>query len=597
MKKNNESNQKKREQAKILYAQGLTCSQIAREIDIPRPTIASWKKRDNWQKSDIFDEVSLAFKARLLSLIAMEKKGNGEYKEIDEMMRQLERLAKINKYQETGNGSDLNPKLKDRYKPNRKAKIKNLFTNEEIQSLEDAFKNILYPFQQEWIEILNGKKENNKQKHNPARIFALLKSRQIGATYIIAIWCLINALQTKKNKIFLSASKAQAFQFISYIKSFVFETLGKQIGGDPIVINFEDNTSVEFYYMGTNALTAQGRHGDVVMDEFFWIRKFKDFQAVASAMASQSHYQQIYLSTPSTVMHEAYGFWTGKDSVSKISIDVSHTALQSPVLCVDGKWRQIVTVKDAIKGGYDKLDTSQLEKEYTPDRFDNLFMAVFLDDSESFFPLSLLQPNMVDSWEVWKDFKPNGNKRYHKPVWVGYDPSFTGDKPAIAIIAPPTYAHEPYRILERKHLDHLPPMVQAQYIKKVCEAYQVEFLGIDVTGAGIAVAEHVKAFYPRYTPINYSVEVKTRMALRAKELFYRRKLHFDSGYTDIAKSFIAIKSVLTQGGGRMTLVSKRTQETGHSDIAWAIMNALENAPIASTEPIATANQSKIAIHR
>ena len=335
--------------------------------------------------------------------------------------------------------------------------------------------------------------------------------KQIGATYVIAIWALINALRTKKNKIFLSASKAQAYQFIEYIKNFIFEVLGRQIGGDPIVISFEDNTQVNFYYMGTNALTAQGRHGDVIIDEFFWIRKFKEFRDVASGMASQSQYQQIYLSTPSSVMHEAYKFWTGTDSVNKHEIDVSHATLKTPTLCMDGKWRLMVTVRDAMRGGYDKLDIDQLQLEYTPDRFDNLFMCVFLDDSSSYFPLSILSPNMIDSWEVWKDFKPLGSNPYKKPVWVGYDPSFTGDHPALAVVAPPSRPGQPYRVLERKHLDHMSPLMQAQYIQKICDRYQVEYLGIDTTGAGIAVAEHVKAFYPAYTPINYSIEVKTRI--------------------------------------------------------------------------------------
>ena len=593
----NQSLTQKREQARLLYAQGLGVTQIARQLDEKRATVASWKKRDGWVRADIFTDVNLAMKARLLSLIGMDKKGNGEYKEIDELMRQLERIAKIQNYNDSGNGGDLNPKLRERYKPDRKEKVKNLFTEEEIVALEDAFKIMLYPFQQEWIDILDGKKVNGKKKYAPARIFMMLKSRQIGATYVIAIWALINALRTKKNKIFLSASKAQAYQFIEYIKNFIFEVLGRQIGGDPIVISFEDNTQVNFYYMGTNALTAQGRHGDVVIDEFFWIRKFKEFRDVASGMASQSQYQQIYLSTPSSVMHEAYKFWTGTDSVNKHEIDVSHATLKTPMLCMDGKWRLMVTVRDAMRGGYDKLDIDQLQLEYTPDRFDNLFMCVFLDDSSSYFPLSILSPNMIDSWEVWKDFKPLGSNPYKKPVWVGYDPSFTGDHPALAVVAPPSRPGQPYRVLERKHLDHMSPLMQAQYIQKICDRYQVEYLGIDTTGAGIAVAEHVKAFYPAYTPINYSIEVKTRMAMRAKELFERRKLHFDAGYIDIVKAFIAIKKQVTNGGGRMTFVSKRSQETGHSDVAWAIMHAIDNAPLASTENVTAATKSRISVHR
>lgn len=565
-----------RDRARLLYSQGLNVTQIARELNEKRTTVASWKQRDAWTRADIFTDVNLAFKARLLSLIDMDKKGNGEYKEIDEMMRQLERLAKIQKYNDSGNGADLNPNLKKRYKPDRKEKVKNLFTADDIQALEDCFGSLLYDFQKDWITVLDGSK-----KYSPARTFIMLKSRQIGATYIVAIWALINALRTKKNKIFMSASKAQAYQFIEYIKSFVFQVLGKQIGGDPIVISFEDNTQVNFYYLGTNALTAQGRHGDVIIDEFFWIRKFKEFRDVASGMASQSEYQQIYLSTPSSVMHEAYKFWSGEDGINKQTIDVSHGALKSPTLCVDKKWRVMVTIKDAIAGGYDKLSIDQLQSEYTPERFDNLFMCIFLDDSSSYFPLSVIAPNMVDSWQVWKDFNPFGSKPYTKPVWVGYDPSFTGDKPALAVIAPPETVTQPYRVLERIHLDHMPALQQAQVIKKICERYQVEYMAIDVTGSGIAVAEHVKLFYPHFSALSYSIEVKTRMVLRAKELFSRRKLHFDAGATDVAKAFISIKQGLTNGGN-MTFVAKRSQETGHADIAWAIMNALERAPMVST---------------
>lgn len=591
----NDSTADNRERARLLYAQGLSVTEISKELSEKRPTVASWKSRDAWVRASIFENVKSAMQSRLLSLINMDKKGNAEYKEIDFFNQQLERTARIERYNEGGNGATLNPKLSKRYKEDRKPAVRNLFTEEDIDALEEAFNLMLepYAFQQRWVEILNGNK-----KHRAARIFMMLKSRQIGATYVIALWALINALRTKKNKIFLSASKAQAYQFIEYIKAFVFEVLGRNIGGEPIVLSLEDNTQVSLYYMGTNALTAQGRHGDVIMDEFFWIRKFKEFRAVASGMASQSHFQQVYLSTPSSVLHEAYAFWTGKDGVNKKDIDTSHSALKSGRYCDDGKWRLIVTIKDAIRGGFDKLDIAQLLLEYTPERFANLFMCVFLDDSNSYFPLSVLQPNMVDSWQIWDDFTPLGSKKFAKPVWVGYDPSFTGDRPALAVIAPPEKEGQPYRILERMHLDHMPPHVQAQHIKKICERYDVEFLGIDTTGAGISVAEHVKKFYPNYTAIIYSVESKTRMALRVKELFTRRKLHFDAGSIDIAKAFIAIKQALTGSQRQMTFVSSRSKEIGHSDIAWAIMNALEKAPLASTDQINDGvHKSRIKVHR
>jgi hypothetical protein len=261
-----------------------------------------------------------------------------------------------------------------------------------LEKLEEAFNEFLYVYQEEWMDAISW-----------SRIFILLKSRQIGATYIFALWALIDLLKTGKNKIFMSASKAQAYQFIEYIKAFVLDVIGLDLTGDPIVIN-GPNGQATVYYLGTNALTAQGRHGDVIMDEFFWIRKFLQFKKVASAMASQKMYKQIYMSTPSSILHEAYTFWTGKDSKRKlpIEIDVSKAALKAPVKCADRKTRQIVTLTDAEEKGCDLFDREDLLAEYGDEEFANLFDCEFIDDSGSYFPLKEIIPIW---WTVGKSGK------------------------------------------------------------------------------------------------------------------------------------------------------------------------------------------------
>jgi uncharacterized protein YjcR len=209
------------------------------------------------------------------------------------------------RYREGGNQADLNPKLENRNDKPKKRKLKNQLTEDDLKLLEQAFEDFLFLYQQEWMQAIE-----------ESDIFILLKSRQIGATHIIALWALIDLLKTGKNKIFMSASKAQAYQFIEYIKAFVLEVCGIELTGDPIVINGPVKQAT-VYYLGTNALT-QGRHGDVIMDEFFWIRKFLQFKKVASAMASQEIYKEIYMSTPSSILHEAYKFWTGTDGDRKL---------------------------------------------------------------------------------------------------------------------------------------------------------------------------------------------------------------------------------------------------------------------------------------
>lgn len=561
-----------RQHGRILFAMGMTVSEIAKQIEENRATVESWKQRDGWEKSDLFDDVTLGLKVRYLALTFMENKSNANYKEMDFIGVQFERWARIERYREGGTQADLNPKLENRNDKSRKQKLKNQLTEEDLQKLEQAFEEYLYLYQQEWMNAISW-----------SRIFILLKSRQIGATYIFALWALIDLLKTGKNKIFMSASKAQAYQFIEYIKAFVLEVCGIELTGDPIVIN-GPNGQATVYYLGTNALTAQGRHGDVIMDEFFWIRNFLKFKKVASAMASQKMYKQIYMSTPSSILHEAYAFWTGTDSKRKlpIEIDVSKVALKMPVKCADRKTRQIVTLDDAEAKGCDLFDREDLLAEYGDEEFANLFDGEFIDDSGSYFPLKDIIPNMVDSWEVWSDFHPNETPHYQGDVWIGYDPSFSGDNAALAVIAPPRTPLEPYRILEVKQFKGLTAQEQALYIKKVCGRYNVTFIGIDNTGNGIAVAEHVAKFFPALTRLNYNPELKIRMGLRAKELFQKRRLHFDAGLSTVAKAFLSIKKALTSGGGNKTLVTSRSAENGHGDMAWAIMNGLENAPIIDT---------------
>ena len=112
--------------------------------------------------------------------------------------------------------------------------------------------------------------------------------------------------------------------------------------------------------------------------------------------------------------------------------------------------------------------------------------------------------------------------------------------------------------------------------------YNVSYLAIDNTGNGIAVADHVAVFFPHLTRLNYNPDLKTEMGLRTKELLQKQKLHFDSGLTVVAKSLLSIKKAVTAQGRNVTLVTTRSAQTGHGDLAWAIMNGLTKAPLIHT---------------
>lgn len=553
----------KKKLAKYLYWQGWRIRDIADYLQEKPGTVSAWKTRQGWDNAACVQRVENVAEIRLNHLMLKEKKSNADYKEMDALSRQLERFARINKYiMPEGTEIDLNPKLKNRYN-----KVKNYLDDDQIAKLEEAFLNSLFEYQRGWYD----------NRHQRTRI--ILKSRQIGATWYFAREAIVDAYKTGRNKIFLSASRAQAMVFKAYMTKFVMEVTGVEIKGNPIILP----NGAEIHFLGTKAQTAQSYHGDLYIDEFFWIQGFDELNTVASGMALHKHWSKTYFSTPSSKSHQAYPFWMGEKFSKKkdIQMDLSHHRLKTGVLCEDKIWRQIITIYDAEAGGCNLFDIDELkEYEYSEDQFKNLLLCEFMDENDIVFSFELVQRCMVDSWEVWDDYKPHLLRPYaHKNVWIGYDPSLTGDNAGLVVVAPPEVADGPFRVLEHISCKGIDFAQQANLIKQMTQKYVVEHIAIDTTGIGSAVHELVSKFYPNTTAINYSIEIKNKMVFKALHLMKTGRLQFDAGAIEIAQSFFNIKKTITQSGQHTTYNAGRHKSTGHSDLAWAIMNVLIREPL------------------
>lgn len=572
--------------ARELFWQGWRISDIARHLGLNPAAVYSWKSRENWEGGSPLSRVAASAEMRLHVLIGQPKKSDADYKE----MRQLFALVSGGR-KEAARQPDLNEaaavssdgmpwdvptidkpprERKERERaPKAEKPVPNSFTAEQVLRLQEIFREQMFDYQRGWL--------NQK-----VRFRNLLKSRQIGATFFFAREAFIDALTTGKNKVFLSASKAQAFQFKQYMVDMA-QMVGAELKGADIRLA---NGAV-LYFLGTNSRTAQGRHGDLYVDEYFWIPDFKELTRLAKPMASQKQYRITYFSTPSAVSHPAYGFWTGeqfnegRDKSEHIRLDVSHEALSGGRACEDGQWRQIVTLDDAERMGCTLFDRNQLLLENSPAEFRQLFMCEFVEGGDNVFDFSDLQKCAVDSWEAWSDFykpfaaRPVGDL----PVWIGYDPADSGDAAAFVAVVPPRFPGDKFRIVERQMLRGDDFQSQAEFIRKAFERYNVRKVVIDKTGLGAAVFQLVQGFFPPVIGVNYSMQEKYLMVNKMHALMREGRVEWELDWKDFTAAFLSIRTEVTGSGRSVTYVSGRTKEMSHADVAWAALQVFYQEPL------------------
>jgi len=449
--------------------------------------------------------------------------------------------------------------------------VKNDISHITAEVLAEFREKTFFEYQKE----IHGHKCNDEL--NEFRFY--LKSRQIGLTYYFAFEAFEDAVLNGDNQVFLSASRKQSEIFKNYIRRFALELGDVDLKGKD---ELQLSNGATLYFLSTNARTSQGFNGHVYFDEVFWIPKFGELDDYAGGMSIQSNYRTTYLSTPSTVAHEAYPKWQGK---KELKIDISHAALKHGSLGEDGIFRQIITIDDAIAKGATFFNMDKLRRKY-PDKtvFNNLLRCVFLDDSTSVFALKALLACKTDA-SLWKDVnhekaRPVGDAE----VLVGYDPRGGGqgdgsDDAGLVVSLKPKRKGGVFRFIERIRLKGSSYEDQAKAIKGITEKYNVVYMAMDVSGVGSAVAELVRKFYPTLVELDYSPEMKRMMVYKAREIINDGRLQFDGEWDDLVHSFLMIRQHTTKASNQVTFISNRSKVGSHADLAWASMHVMRWEPI------------------
>lgn len=565
--------------AKALYLKGLTPKEIASQLNLPSARIIyHWADVGEWREQIKVVNIEDAIARRIALLTDREKKTPGELDELDRLIgHHVKLLAQKNKHAEKMAESaahklhSADNMATDNDGKNKKPRRQNDVSHLTAADFEH-FISTLFGYQQRLHENLQQKIRN------------ILKSRQIGATYYFAFEAFENATLTGDPQIFLSASKRQAEVFRSYIVNIALQEFGITLKGNPINLKTAHGIA-PLHFLATNSNTAQSNSGHVYIDEYFWIPKFSKLNDVASAMATHDRWRLTYFSTPSAKTHEAYPFWTGdswrgNNRKRRAAVFPTFDEMRDGGrLCPDKQWRYVITLEDAITGGFNLANIDDLRERYSESAFAMLFMCQFVDDKNSVFRFSDVVRCGVDT-SKWKDYHPGSETPYSGEVWAGFDPARTGDNATFVIVAIPVTAAELFRVLEKYHWRGLSFQYMADQIEKLFRRFNMTYIGVDVTGIGVGVFELIQNFARRQAvAIRYNVETKTQLVLKMIDVIENQRIQWDAQEKDIAASFMSVKKATTNSGDNLTFIADRSAEHGHADVFFAISHALSNEPL------------------
>lgn len=560
-----------------------TPKEIAKSLHLKNVRIVYyWAEKYKWPLLLSEESIEDAINRRLALLIGRDNKTELELREIDNLVIQHVKIAKIRSKNEslainsetaeavTGEQTLQQLNEKPGKKPRRKRR--NDISGITPAQLDDVAKTLLYPHQ---LYV--------RENKNASRYRFILKSRQIGFTFYFAFEAFEDAILTGNNQIFVSSSRAQARVFSMYIKRIAEEFFGVEIkGGDIITLSNHANLIL----CANNVSTAQSYSGNVYFDEVFWMSKFINLYTGAKGMATLGDFRITLFSTPSTKDHPCHKLWSGEEwkngSPKRKNIDFprDESLRMNGTVCPDKFWRLLITMEDAINLGFDKVDIDDLRESNSAQAFNILYCCRFAESGKSVFNFEKLQKCITDATK-WQDLDWNADRPFgNREVWAGFDPSRTRDNATFVLVAPPLHPDEKFRVIAVYQWRGMNFKYMANEIKKIKSKFNVTYIGIDITGIGYGVYEHIREFARREVrDIHYNVNIKNQLVLKMVDVVEEGRIEWDENQKTLITAFMSIEQQTTAKSNQITYAASRTEMTGHADEFFAVSHAVFNEPL------------------
>ena len=487
---------------------------LAEKYKINPTTIYDWLKK---AKNQSIEESIKNLEERIAEL-SKKKQTQKVSLQIAMLTSSLKKLKKIH------NTEKPKPKKK---KPS--VKLTKLSRDLKSKMLDESYG--LYSYQKKFIE-------------DESRFRIWLKARQIGATYVCAGECLIEACGGM-DQLIISASEHQALKWYEEIYKHA-EKLGITLSGSENKIKTPGGI---IYIFAHNFRTIQGFSGSVWMDEFAWYPNPQKIwlafvPSITSKKVEKSVARLTILSTPFEQESLFYDLVHNEEKYYMFS-------------------RHYTDIYQAKQGGLD-VDIELLRDLFDAESFASAYECQFIDDEESFFPVSLIKSCVHDYFY----YTPDKNSI----LYAGYD---IGRKRDLSVLAVMDKTEDFYTLAVLERLSRATFNEQKTFLENHLKFFKYSHLNIDKTGIGMNLAEDMARKYPaRVTGVYFTPTQKEIMVLNLKKMFEDKMIRIPNDQNLIR----SIHAIRRKPGQKRMLYDADRNSFGHADEFWALALACKDIP-------------------
>lgn len=364
------------------------------------------------------------------------------------------------------------------------------------------------------------------------------KSRQTGISTLMAAYGLYNAM-LGKSVLIVSPSDRQSKHVMDIVNKFLLN-----VKHDPIKehmkTSLQFSTGGEIRSLPNSASTVRGFTADVViLDEFAHFLNDTDNEIVESIAPSLSRGGELWM--VSTPYAERGLFWKATSNSNYTQFRIHWTECKD----LDEK-----TIKDLCP------DPTTFAQEYENQ---------FIGDIDTEFPYDLLH-SAVNPDLVYEEPLESGN------VLMGVDVGRKIDQTAILGVL---QEKEKYKVVFKKVIKNTEFDAQQHYLEHLLNSRKLLTLTIDKTGIGAMLAENLKKKSHAVKPVDFTAQLKENLVINLKRLLINGLIEMPDD-SQLINALHGIKRYYA-ATGHLKFDSERTELTGHSDTAWALMLAVFEA--------------------